>query len=50
MSNSIKPTIYSTIEDGRIVYYVKSGKEVKLFYRKEKAEQFAREKSIRRVV
>lgn len=42
----IKPTIKSTIIEGRVVYYVKSGKEVKLFYRKEKAEEFARRKTI----
>ena len=42
----IKPTIKSTIIEGRVVYYVKSGKEVKLFYRKEKAEEFARRHTI----
>jgi hypothetical protein len=42
----IKPTIKSTIIEGRVVYYVKSGKEVKLFYRKEKAEEFARRNTI----
>lgn len=42
----IKPTIKSTIIEGRVVYYVKFGKEVKLFYRQEKAEEFARRHTI----
>ena len=44
--NVTKPTVRSTIIEGRVVYYVKAGKEVKLFYRKEKAEDFARKHTI----
>jgi len=46
MNKSVGPVVQSTIVEGRIVYYVKTGKEVKLFYRKEKAEDFARRNAI----